>query len=189
LLEKGYDAFGVDISKRSIAYAKAQFGERYFARQDYLNLDVDQRYDIIVLMYCDYAVLSPNKRQRLLQNISRVLKNDGVFVLDVFTPQRFKDRDERKSWVMQDESFFSPNPHLLLESFYRYKQDLFLEQFIIIEAARWDVINNWHQTYTLKRIKDELNQSGFRVLKYYADVTGEAYHAHSETLYLVTEKS
>lgn len=189
LLEKGYDAYGVDVSSRSIAYAKDHFGESYFERQDYLSLTLKQRYDLVILMYCDYAVLSAEDRKRLCQNIRKVLKKDGIFVFDVFTKERFKNREERKSWLYQSQGFFSPNPHLLLEAFYRYKAGLFLEQFIIMEEDTLDVIYNWHQTYDLNHIKTELNDHHFKVLKHYADVTGKAYHQDSETLYLVTKKA
>ena len=62
--DKGFSITGIDFSRRSIAYASEHFGDEKneFIYQDYLTIDYDEEYDLAVLIYCDFGVLSPENR-------------------------------------------------------------------------------------------------------------------------------
>lgn len=74
----GYSVTGVDFSKRSIAYAKEQSllhncAIRYRC-QNYMTIDYTEQFDIITLIYCDYAVLSVSDRFLLLKKVYQALR-------------------------------------------------------------------------------------------------------------------
>ena len=46
---------------------------------DYLQMDFENAFDIIILIYCDYGALIPEERTDLLQRVSG-LKSRGQFL-------------------------------------------------------------------------------------------------------------
>jgi len=96
----GYSVTGVDYSKRSIAYAKKQTllnkSNIKYHYQNYLTIDYIEQFNLITLIYCDYAALSITDRLILLRKVYQALKPNGKFIFDVFTPLMRKD--ESRSW-------------------------------------------------------------------------------------------
>ena len=77
--EAGYQVSGIDFSELSIAHAKKSAEAKNFAINyqcgDYLKEDLGQdRYDLIVLIYCDLGVFSPKDRKRVFQKVYTALK-------------------------------------------------------------------------------------------------------------------
>ncbi|MDR1184940.1 MAG: class I SAM-dependent methyltransferase, partial [Coriobacteriales bacterium] len=84
-----YDVIGVDFSKRSIAYAKSQDAKTEYICKNYLELDYNAIFDAAVLVYCDFAALTPDERGALTEKVYKALKLGGAFILDVFTEKHF----------------------------------------------------------------------------------------------------
>lgn len=188
LSQEGYVVSGMDISRRSINYAELHFPGNTYIHDSFFNLDKTHSYDIITFIYCEYGVFSDSERKRLLEKIHQALKPGGVLILDVFTPKQFSDRKEDKSWAYEEKGgFFSPEPHLLLSAFYRYPNDLFLEQFVIVEKTV-DTIYNWHQTFTDRSLRSELELSGFNTEEIYGDLTGTPYDDTLSTVAIMARK-
>ena len=87
LAEMGLQVTGIDFSSGSIDYAR-QYAldhdlEINYRCQDYLTLEDQAQYDAALLIYGDFCPLSPDQRRKLLDNIHRALKPEGVFVLDI----------------------------------------------------------------------------------------------------------
>jgi len=75
--ELGHQVTGVDFSENSIAYAKKQAKEKKlnikYICKNYLELDYENRFDLILIIYTDFGVLIPKERDRLLLNIFKAL--------------------------------------------------------------------------------------------------------------------
>jgi len=75
--EAGYSVTGVDFSRRSIAYAIEQaklLGSAIeYHYQNYLTMNYRNQFDVVTLIYCDYAVLPLADRLLLLKRIYKVL--------------------------------------------------------------------------------------------------------------------
>ncbi len=86
----GYVVTGIDFSKRSIEYAKKQTllnkSSIEYHYKNYLTIDYLEKFDVVTLIYCDYAVLSIKERHILLKKVYQALKPNGKFIFDVFTP-------------------------------------------------------------------------------------------------------
>lgn len=77
--------------------------------------------------------MSDRDRTRLLNSIYQALKPNGKFILDVFTPNEYKDRKEAKDWYYSEGGFWSDKAHICLNSFYRYdERNTMLEQTVVI---------------------------------------------------------
>lgn len=194
LAQAGMKVTGVDYSHRSIEFASnyaAQNGLSISYRfQNYLNLDLDEQFDAVLLIYGDFCPLNPDQRATLLRNISRVLKPSGKFVLDVSTRVCRKKHGNKNGWTVCESGFWKPTPHLLLEEGFDYpEQNIWLDQSIIVEAdGKVSIYRNWFQDYSPATIREELEQNGFLLEGLWGDLTGQPYTPESEWIGLVTRK-
>lgn len=182
----GFRVTGVDYSRRSIEYAKAYAAENglniTYRYQDYLDLDDDSLYDAALLIYGDFCPLSPEQRAKLLLNVSRALKPDGHFVLDVSTRAHRHRHGARNNWYVAAQGFWKPGPHLVLEESFDYPDEsIWLDQYTVIEAdTKVSIYRNWFQDYTPETITAELAQGGFAVRSLWGDLTGTPLNPDSE---------
>lgn len=194
LFNRGYTVTGIDYSKRSIEYAKSQAQkEGYnieYIYKNYLEIDYSNEFDLILLIYCDYAALTHNQRKIILRKIYTAMKEGARFIFDVFTPKKNEGDKESNSWYLQDGSgFWKPQKHICLQSHYIYDDNIKLDQYVIIdEEGNVDAYRIWNRCYTEKMIRKELEEVGFKKIRIYSDVTGKSYHKYSKTICVVAEK-
>jgi 2-polyprenyl-3-methyl-5-hydroxy-6-metoxy-1,4-benzoquinol methylase len=190
----GFRITGVDYSRRSIEYA-TKFSEENnlqvnYRYQNYLELEDEDLYDAVFLIYGDFCPLNPEQRSMLLKNIQCALKPNGKFVLDVSTREHRKRHSNKNNWYAAQSGFWKPGPHLVLEEGFDYPdQSIWLDQYTVIEAdGKISVYRNWFQDYTPETITKELMQGGFVVESLWGDLTGEPYTPTSEWIGLIARK-
>jgi len=162
LAQKGYEVTGVDISERSIRYAKEQAeitGKKIDYRiMNYLTSDEAGAYDVAILIYCDYGALSDVERCQILDNAYRALKPGGKLIFDVFTPMQYKESHEKRSFsIYENGGFYKAEPHICLYSHLKYGENVWLDQYLLIDVQdRVDTINVWDTTFTLESLSVEV---------------------------------
>lgn len=190
----GLRVTGIDISRRSIDYARDHAAEHRLAIEyrygDYLTMDDQQAFDAIVLIYGDLCALAPAQRDQLLAAVSAALKDGGKFALDVTTPRRHRETQNLNHWQASDAGFWRPSPHLVLTQGFAYPdQDIFLEQYIVIDAeGAVTVYRTWFQDYTVTTITETLARHGFVIDGIWSDLTGRPYDTASEWIGVVARK-
>lgn len=177
LAQKGLRVSGIDFSENSIRYAvkdARQHGlDITYRCQDYLQLQDEDRYDAVLLIYGDYCVPSPAQRTRLLANVYRALKPGGYFVLDVTTPRLHRREEPKKGWYVSQGGFWKPGPHLVLQQGFEYEGDLFLDQYIVLEpTGKISIYRDWFQDYSAETIRAEIEDHAFVVESLWSDLTG-----------------
>lgn len=187
LYDKGFSVTGIDFSKRSIEYAqnhaiKTTRNIQYFY-QDYLEMDYENEFDIVILIYCDFGVLSPQNRTALLAKIQKALKKDGIFILDVFHTPYLNSFQTIQTVQYEKSGFWSMEPHIIIQrnTYYEKTQNT-LEQYIIITDNNCECFNIWNQIYSRKTFTQELEQAGFTSLGIYDDVKGTSFTGQAETI-------
>ena len=190
----GYQVSGIDISKRSLDYARKSAAEKgygiHYIHRSYLDLSITDAFDCAVMIYCDYSALSPVNRERLLCNVYRALKPGGYLLLDAFTPNQYKGRPESTQWSYHDGGFWKEGPHLCLESFCRYDDShAFLRQTIVISEGAVDCYNIWDRAFEKEELIKELRAGGFCEIEICADVTGAEFCSDSPTLCAIAGKA
>lgn len=189
--KQGLVVSGLDLSLRSIEYARnvAEQNEsqiKYY-NQNYLDISIDDQFDMITLIYCDYGVLSKAERKILLNNMKKLLKPNGLFIFDVFTPEQYKDFKENTTYYYSDgPGFWSGNKHVCLESNYAYDDHIHLNQNVVLEDESINVYRIWDEAFTKDKLTNELNENGFMVKDIYADLTGTVYKENSKMMGVVT---
>ena len=81
LARKGAEVTGIDFSARSIEYAQETAVRENlpieYINQNYLEYETDKRFDLIIMIFCDFAVLKPSKRAKMLSKFHALLKSGG----------------------------------------------------------------------------------------------------------------
>jgi len=190
LSDAGYNVTGMDYSRRSIAYAKEHDTKTKYICQNYLEMDYTETFDVITLIYCDYAALIPDERKTLLSKIHRALKPHGLFIFDVFTEQVYKDKCDNTSWSYhENDGFWNGEPHLCLKAEYYYENNT-------VKASKTIVITEntireyliWDTVFTKQTLLNEVLPFGFQLHGIYDDVCGGQYTGEADTLCLVLKK-
>ena len=183
----GYSVTGVDFSERSIAYAKEQAKRNNSAieyhYQNYLTIDYTDQFDVITLIYCDYAVMPVEDRILLLSKIYQALKQNGKFIVDVFTP--IMRKNESHTWQFCEEGgFWSERPHICLESVYQYDDEdaTELRQCVVLTDEAINCYNIWDHFFTREKLLSEIQTAGFNSYVLYDDVAGTEFSNQGETI-------
>ncbi|MDQ0193273.1 class I SAM-dependent methyltransferase [Paenibacillus wynnii] len=185
---------GVDFSSRSIEYAKYRASELdlsvNYVCQDYLTLEYTSSFDVVLLIYCDFGVFNEFERRELLNKIYNSLKPGGKIVFDVFTPNKYSNHANSRTWTSYKGSFWRPTSHLCLDSSYWYSEErVHLQQTIVLDDNEdIQVYNIWDQTYTIAEISSILGSIGFEDFEFYADVTGRKYEEETDVITIIASK-
>ena len=186
LARKGAKVTSIDFSERSINYAREQAKKEGldidYRCQDYLDFQPDQRYDLIILIFCDFCALRPAQRSRLLEIFSNSLAPGGTLVFDVQSVNDFARREEGVVFArnMMDGFWSSKDNFAFQQTFLYPDEKISLDKYTIIEENRTRTIYNWLQYYTPAILEEELTRAGFKVSKWFGDVAGSPYDASAD---------
>ena len=195
LAEKGANVTGIDFSKRSIDYAKKIAKEKGltidYVNQNYLMYDTDKRFDLITMIMCDYCVLSPGQREKLLQIFYKLLKTDGCTLLDVYSMEAYRQRKEQSLYEIKLlNGFWSSKMYYGFLNTFKYEEHkVVLDKYTIVEKDRNRIVYNWLQYFSPESLKEELRNKKFMVQNLYSDVSGSPYNSQSEEMAVVLKKT
>jgi cyclopropane fatty-acyl-phospholipid synthase-like methyltransferase len=181
LAERGARVTGIDFSKNSLDYAEKSAAEKNldieYINTNYLDFETAEKFDLIMMIMCDFTALSPEQRKRLLSLFRAILKPGGSVLLDVYSLRFFEQAEESASYELnQMNGFWSPDDYYGFVNIYKYDQEkLLLHKYTIIEAVRSREVYNWMQCFTPETLKEEFGQAGFEITELFSDVAGSAY--------------
>jgi len=191
LARTGANVTGIDFSANSLAYAREaanQAGvEIDYRHMNYLNFSSNERYDLIVMIMCDYCVLSPSQRALLLSIFKKHLSPQGRVMLDVNTMNAYKEREEVSTYERRQlNGFWSPDDYFGFVNTFKYDdKKVVLDKYTIIEEHRARVVYNWFQHFDLASLSSEVESNGFVIEETYSDVAGGAYRSDSNEMAVV----
>ena len=178
LAETKADVCGIDFSARSIQYAKEIARQKglniSYHQQNYLEFETENKFDLIIMIFCDYCALSPAQRKTMLAKFYSFLKPAGSLLLDVHSLNIFNSRKEVALYELNqlDGFWSSENYYGFLNTFKYEKEKVTLDKYTIIEEKTTRVVYNWLQYFSRDSIRKELNKNGFEVKEFYSDVAG-----------------
>lgn len=178
--QAGLQVSGIDYSRRSIAYATEDAVQHdlpiTYRYGNYLELNDEDAYDVISLIYFDFGTLTEEERACLLPRIWRALKPGGWFVFDVRTSTDFTRQREACTWALCPEGgFWHAGPYLELKATWLYPEaETILDQYAIVsEAGDIRIYRIWERCFSTQTITALLAQHGFILTSVWSDLTGD----------------
>lgn len=195
LARRRADVTGIDFSARSIEYARqAASSEGLSIRyidQDYLELELDDRFQLILMIMCDYCVLSPEQRRRMLRKFYALLEPGGSILMDVYSLAAFARREEKAIYELDLlDGFFSPDKYYGFLNTFKYGEEkVVLDKFTLVEASRTRTVYNWFQHFTPETLEREIAECGFALDGLYADVAGSPFRREGTEFAMVAKRT
>jgi len=193
LAQKGHSIVGVDFSENSIRYATRQAKEKKlkieYLNKNYLDLDFDDQFDLVILIYLDFCVLLPEEREKVLKNIYRALKKGGLFICDVVNENNIDKKTISQSWEVQETGFWKNTPYIALTNGYHYPEAKVLanHHVVISEDNSVDTYIFWNHYYEKNDFVKILESEGFKDIKDYGNVlpeSGDCWNGENVTFYV-----
>lgn len=154
LAEYGHNVTGMDFSDNSITFARESASSKNlditYIKQDYLLLNELNSYDLIMMIFTDFGVLSLKQREQVLSNVYRALKPGGIFLFDVLNENSPVKESKPKEWELSGGGFWRNGPYLAMtESFYYKDECVALSQHVVMDdIGGMEVYRFWIHTFT-----------------------------------------
>lgn len=194
LAQKGAAVTGLDFSANSIAYARAQAARAGlsidYRIKNYLEYETDTRFDLILMIMCDFCALSPAQRGRMLAKFAGLLAEGGSILLDVYSLNAFGRRQEAAVFGPNlMDGFWSPQPYHGFLNTHKYVADqVVLDKYTLVEADRQRVVYNWLQYFSPGDLAREFATAGLAVRGFLGSVAGAAFDPQADEFAVIAQK-
>jgi len=194
LAKKGAAVTGIDFSPRSIQYAKEAAKKNaltvQYVNRNYLELEISERFRLILMIMCDFCALSPAQRKQLLAKFFDLLEPNGRILLDVYSLNAFRARKESATYEKNLlNGFWSAEPYFGFLNTFKYESEtVMLDKYTVIDAVRTRTVYNWLQYFSPESLAEELNENGFIVEELLSDVAGTPFDEGSNELAVIIKK-
>ena len=195
LAKHGAKVTGIDFSKRSIEYAKEAAAREQliisYVNQNYLEFETEERFDLVLMIFCDLCALSPTQRKGILSKFNKILKPGGAVLLDVYSLSAFEQKEEAATYeANQLSGFWSPNKYYGFLNTFKYdKEKVVLDKYTIIESERTRQVYNWFQYFAPEDLEREFIEADFFIKELYSDVAGTPYDRKSGEFAVIAKKA
>jgi 2-polyprenyl-3-methyl-5-hydroxy-6-metoxy-1,4-benzoquinol methylase len=195
LAKRQANVTGIDFSRRSIEYAmEVAAGEQLninYVMQNYLDFETEDRFDLILMIMCDFCALSPSQRGEVLSKFHKILKPGGSVLLDVYSLAAFDQREEAATYKENLlNGFWSPSNYYGFLNIFKYdKEKVVLDKYTIVESDRTRTVYNWLQYFTPEELEKEFVNEGFFIEGLYSDVAGTQYDRNSSEFAVIAKRA
>lgn len=185
LTKLGHECVGIDYSPASIAYAAANEadheeqdqGRSTYVLQDIRKADYGSGYGLVMLIFGEFNVFSPEDAQTILCKAYTALDPGGFLLIEPQTENSiFNEGNAPRSWYSSPSGLFSDKPHICLtENFWDEASKTASIRYWIINAATNQVARyaSSTQAYTQENLQSMLEACGFSQISFYPSLTGQ----------------
>lgn len=194
LAKLGASVRGIDFSARSIEHARDEARQSglsiEYINQNYLDFETEDRFEIILMIMCDFCALSPSQRKVMLAKFNSFLVPGGSILLDVYSLNAFTQREETSSYgINLLDGFWSEHKYYGFLNTFKYEDaKVVLDKYTIVEAERTRTVYNWLQYFSPKSLRSEFEEAGFRAPELYGDVAGTPFDGTTSEFAVVGKK-
>jgi SAM-dependent methyltransferase len=188
LEKKGYEVIGIDISDNSLEYARSVNPKVRYINMNYVEKRLDEKVDVILNIYCDFGALSYEARDKVLDNVYHTLNENGLFIFDVFSINRYNKLEEKEVTFNQVDGFFMEGHCDITSSLIKMEDNISLSYDKAV-GNKTIQLYNWDKHYSVEEIKDLVGKHGFKVIDYFSDTVGNKEFDDNELFMFICEKS
>lgn len=153
------------------------------------KLNYSDLFDGIYMMFTTFGYFSDRENSKLLRRISRALKANGRFLLDMWNKFRTVSYFYGEGGA-ETHRWWSSGGYIILEKIgFNIEKEAVINTWIFIKNGKvvcerkFEVI-----AYSFKELKNMLNRAGLTVVKTYGNYQGEQFKMNSPRLIVVAEK-
>lgn len=178
LLEAGHRYRGIDFGPASIDHARRSFAvdpRCEFTLGDIRTADYGQEQDMVMMLYGELNVFSPENCAQMLARALGALRPGGRLLLEVHTREAVEQTGQGSSWYKADRGLFSDEPHLcLMESRWYEEPAVSLQLFHVVDLRSGGLrsFRSTMQAYGLDDYRRLLRSAGFGELRCHEDWPG-----------------
>jgi SAM-dependent methyltransferase len=181
LARRGFTCHGIDFSPASIRHARqtahAEQLDCTYLEADLRRADYGAGFDLVMFLFGEFNVFSPDHARRILTQARQALKPGGWLVLEPQSLDAVRSQGQSGStWYTSPGGLFSPQPYLALEeSFWYAERQTAVIRYIVIDAASAHVslFSSSVQGYSPGEYRQLLEDSGFTQVAFHASLAGE----------------
>jgi 2-polyprenyl-3-methyl-5-hydroxy-6-metoxy-1,4-benzoquinol methylase len=188
------DVTGIDFSDRSIQYAQKISAEEglsiRYVNQNYLEFETDDRFDLILMIMCDFCALSSDQRRKMLGKFHALLKPHGSVLFDAYSLKAFEKRQEKALYEhnLLDGLWSAKKYYGFLNTFKYEREKVVVDKYTIIESHRTRTVYNWLQYFSPEALEKEFADSGLTISELYSDVAGSPFDAEADEFAVVARE-
>jgi len=194
LAQKSAKVTGIDFSESSLKYARKVTEQNGlsidYIHANYLEFETEKRFDLIIMIMCDFCALSPEQRKIMLTKFHSLLKPGGSVLLDVYSLNSFDHKVESATYELNQLSgFWSPEDYYCFVNTFKYEEEkVTLDKYTIFEESRTRTVYNWLQYFSPETLEREFFDCGFTTNNFYSDVAGSQFDPESPEIAIVAKK-
>jgi len=190
----GMDVTGIDFSANSITYARERAAvdrlDVKYVHRNYLDYETDDKFDLIMMIMCDYCALSPEQRGLMLEKFHSMLNHGGRVLLDVYSMNVFENRPEGVTCAKNlMDGFWSADDYYGFLNTFKYTwEKVILDKYTIITRDDMKIIFNWLQYFSPADLLEEFRLAKFSDKTLFSDVAGSPFDESSDEFAIVARK-
>jgi len=142
-------------------------------------------FDDVINLQTSFGYFTDEENELVLQEVSRILKSNGVFVMEIANPGWITANFQAKGWNETD-SFY-----VLEERNMDWKRKRMSSRWILIDKKEKEITEMPvdHRLYDLDELSELLMKAGFEIVNVFGSPEKEEFHStKSRRIYLVSRK-
>ncbi|AEC52642.1 putative protein Methyltransferase type 11 [Pyrococcus sp. NA2] len=184
--ELGHEVVGIDIIDGFLEIARKKAEKKgvnvKFMKGDMREINFEEEFDIVLLLYTSFGYFSDKENFKVLQNVYKALKPGGLFCLDV--PNRdFVVRNLSPCSVLEKGEDFMID----MSSFDVLTGRMHVRRMIIRNNQR-RVVEYSLRIYTYTELSEMLKRAGFKIEKVYGSFDGKELSLKTPRIIVVAQK-
>lgn len=183
----GVRAVGLDLSRAYLEQAKEAGDEQgasaALIRGNMRALPFGERFDLVISMFTSFGYFDdPGDNQRVLDEIARVLRPGGLFLIDLVNRDWVIRNFQPRGWTELDEGY------LLEERRFDPERNMMVNRWIssLPDAVR--EVHLTHYMYSAHELSGMLGQAGLELSKLFGGLDGRPFVFDSHRLVALARK-
>ncbi len=191
LAKSGAGITGIDFSKGSLDYATKEARKNNqsinYIHSDYLEYKTEEKFDLVIMIMCDFTALSPEQRSIMLGSFYKMLNSGGSLLLDVYSLSYFRSVQEKAVYElnMMDKFWSAEDCYCFLNTFKYDDVKLLLDKYTIYSKSDKRTVYNWFQCFSEDSIKEEFGNNNIVIKDVFSNVAGDVYSSESHEFAVV----
>ncbi len=187
LARLGFKVTGVDRTKSYLDKARKQAQKEnlkcQFIQKDMRSFCQPDAFDAAINLFTSFGYFDdPRDDEKVLKNVFRSLKNDGIFLMDTMGK-------EVLARIFRERDWYEIDGNIVLEERRVFKDWSWIEsRWILIKGGKKQEHKILLRLYSATELSTLLEQIGFKQIEVYGDLAGAPYDHTARRLVAVAHK-